>query len=154
MACTSNFTRIANSSISFYNDLVNATELMKPAYRNVTINLAPGKNNTVSNSVNKNTPANSTTVKNITEALEGAKHPNYNKTRIVLNDAAKDFGNILGSVDPIVHGCYSSAFEFKDIILDYVSTFKDWQNLLLGLVHKVGDMYDVISFIIKNIKSY
>ena len=70
-----------------------------------------------------------------------------------MKDSAVDFENILGSVHPIVNGCYESAFEFKDVTLSYVETFKDWKNMLISVVHKAGDLYDVIMFIIKDIKA-
>jgi len=66
-----------------------------------------------------------------------------------LAQSAIDFENILASVDPIINGCYESAFEFKDTTLLYVKSFADWQNLLLSLVHKTGYVYDIIEFLIK-----
>jgi hypothetical protein len=30
---------------------------------------------------------------------------------------------------------------------------KNWQNLLISIVHRAGDLYDVIMFIIKDIKA-
>ena len=98
MACTSNFTRIANYSIALGEDLKLATN-------------------------------------------------------VSLAQSAIDFENILGSVHPIIYGCYSSAFEFKDVTLEYVETFKDWKNMLISVAHKTGDIYDLIMFIINAIKA-
>ena len=59
-----------------------------------------------------------------------ASGPEYyrlmNDTRKSLKDSAVDFENILGSVHPIINGCYESAFEFKNVTLSYVETFKNW----------------------------
>jgi hypothetical protein len=34
-----------------------------------------------------------------------------------LSNSAEDFENILGSVHPIVHGCYSSVYEFGNVTM-------------------------------------
>lgn len=34
-----------------------------------------------------------------------------------------------------------------------METLKNWQNLLISIVHKAGDIYDVIMFIIRDIKA-
>lgn len=99
MACTSNFTRIANYSIALGEDLKTGTN-------------------------------------------------------VSLAQSAIDFENIFASVHPIVYGCYTSAFEFKDITIEYINTFKDWKNMLISIAHKAGDMYDVVMFIINGIKAH
>ena len=98
MACTSNFTRIANYSIALVEDIKLGTN-------------------------------------------------------VSLAQSAIDFENIFASVHPIVFGCYTSAFEFKNITVSYVDTFKDWKNMLISVAHKAGDIYDVIMFIINGIKA-
>ena len=94
LSCTSNFTRIANASVSLFHDF-------KP-------------------------PTNES-----------------------LAQSAIDFERILASIDPIINGCYESAFEFRDTTLTYVKTFTDWQNLLISITHKTGEFYDIIMFLIK-----
>jgi|688.fasta_scaffold298127_1 hypothetical protein len=74
-------------------------------------------------------------------------------TNVSLAQSAIDLENIFASIDPIVYGCYTSAFEFKDITLEYVNTFKDWKNMLISVAHKAGDIYDVTMFIVNGIKA-
>jgi hypothetical protein len=128
MACTSNFTRITNASMSLYDHLSQASNLTQ------LMNEIPVETRTVNGSLVEYTKL-------------------MDETRQSLKDSAVDFENILGSVHPIINGCYSSAFEFKDVTLSYIATFKNWQNLLISIVHKAGDLYDVIMFIIKDIKA-
>lgn len=129
MACTSNFTRITNASVSLYDHLSQASNLTQ------LMNEIPVENRTANGSLVEYTRL-------------------MNETRQNLKDSAVDFENILGSVHPIINGCYSSAFEFKDVTLSYIASFKDWKNLLVSILKKGGDLYDVIIFIIKDIKSY
>lgn len=51
-------------------------------------------------------------------------------------------------------GCYSSVFEFGNVTMGYINTFTDWQNMLVSVLHKTGDVYDTIMFIIKTIKTF
>lgn len=81
MSCTSNFTRIANASLSLYehlSDAANYTKMMEEI-----------------------------PVEKRTANTSGPEYQRLmNDTRETLKDSAVDFENILGSVHPIVNGCY------------------------------------------------
>lgn len=77
-----------------------------------------------------------------------------NETRGNLSESAVDFEHILASVHPIVFGCYSSVSEFGSVTLSYVDTFKNWQNMLVSVVKKGGDLYDVIKYIVDDISGF
>jgi hypothetical protein len=61
---------------------------------------------------------------------------------------------MLGSVHPIVYGCYGSLFEFGGLTMSYIKTFLDWKNMIVSMIHTTGDIYDTVSYAVSTIETY
>lgn len=67
-----------------------------------------------------------------------------------LEASVFSFENILASVHPIAFGCYSSVFEFSETSDYYMETFSDFSKVTYNLIHKLGNIYDTIFYLIKH----
>lgn len=71
-----------------------------------------------------------------------------------LNGSAISFENILSSLFPITFSCYHSAFEYADIGIVFGETLIDGLQLLYNMIHKLGNIYDCIYFLVKHHKNH
>jgi len=71
-----------------------------------------------------------------------------------LNASAESFENILGSLYPITFACYHSIFEYGEVAVLYGETIADGLQLVYNLIHKLGNIYDCIYFLVKHHRSH
>merc|ERR1712038_498450 len=76
-----------------------------------------------------------------------------NASDAALNASAVSFENILGSLYPITYACYHSAFEYGEIGIIFGETLIDGLQLLYNIIHKLGNIYDCIYFLVKHHKA-
>ena len=67
-----------------------------------------------------------------------------------LNSSAESFGAILGSLHPITYSCYHAVFEYGDVAVLYGEAIMDGLQLLYNIIHKLGNLYDCIYFLVKH----
>ena len=70
-----------------------------------------------------------------------------------LNASAESFQNILSTFYPITYSCYHSLFEYIDAAETYGDTIADGLQLLYNIIHKLGNIYDCIWFLVKHHKN-
>ena len=66
-----------------------------------------------------------------------------------LNRSAESFGNMLGSIHPIIFSCYQSLFEYGEVALIYGETIVDGLQLVYNIIHHLGGIYDTIFYLVK-----
>ena len=71
-----------------------------------------------------------------------------------LNASAVSFENILGSLYPITFSCYHSLYEYGEIAVMYGATIADGLQLLYNIIHKLGNIYDCIFFLVRHHKNH
>merc|ERR1712038_991895 len=77
-----------------------------------------------------------------------------NASDAALNASAVSFENILGSLYPITYACYHSAFEYGEIGIIFGETLIDGLQLLYNMIHKLGNIYDCVYFLVKHHKAH
>ena len=96
-------------------------------------------------------PNSTVCVSNITRLIE-VSISFGNHIRVISNEswlnASYDFQQIFETIHPIFFSCYKTGYEYFEILLNYVETFKDWKNLVYNLIHNIGQLYDATYFLI------
>jgi hypothetical protein len=59
---------------------------------------------------------------------------------------------MIQAADPIAFACYFSLFEYYKIVLDYVYTIIDVNQLVYNIFHNAGQIYDSVTSIIENVR--
>ena len=77
-----------------------------------------------------------------------------NASDAALNASAVSFENILGSLYPITYACYHSIYEYGEIGVIFGETLIDGLQLLYNMIHKLGNIYDCIYFLVKHHKNH
>lgn len=77
-----------------------------------------------------------------------------NATEESLANATDAFEAILASVHPITYSCYSSVDEFGETSDHYMETFSSFSKITYNLVHKLGNIYDTIFYLLQHQQKY
>ena len=102
-------------------------------------------------------PNSTVCMSNVTRIIEnsiGFIEELRNASDAALNASAESFENILGSLYPITYACYHSAFEYGEIAIIFGETLIDGLQLLYNMIHKLGNIYDCIYFLVKHHKNH
>ena len=62
------------------------------------------------------------------------------------------FKQMLMAVNPIAFACYYSVSEYANIVLDYVYTILNVNELVYNVIHNAGFIYDAVTALINTFR--